>query len=572
MVQLGRYQLIEELDRGGLGILYKAQDTILGRFVALKVLHPGLVMEPNFVNHFLQEARIAAALDHPSLVSVYDLGETQGKYYIAMTYMPGGSLKDLIKREGKLTPIRALEILEQVGAALSHAHSKGIIHRDLKPGNILLDENGKVRVADIGFAKVLNQANSLLMSMSGGLIGTPAYMAPEVWRNKAATPQTDIYSLGCILYEMLTGEVLFQGDSTAEVMTMHLIDGPCYAEDLPIGTCMVLDNALKIEPEERYSDVKDFLEDFKATLSAEVELVAPKPNKTILEHTMVVVGVAWSPDGKTLASASRDETIILWNAESGERLRTLKGHTSWLDSVAWSPDGKRLASGSHDHTIIVWDAVTGEIQRTLQGHTHNVTNVSWSPDGKRLASGSNDNTIIIWYPESGARLRTLEGHRESVTNVSWSPDGSMLASGGFDWSIILWDVKSGARLRTLSENVHSIVSCVAWSPDGKTLASGSDDVIAFNSIVLLDAQSGDILQVLEGHKDFISSVAWSPDGKRLASGSEDDTIIVWDADYGTRLQTLKGHTAGVESVAWSPDGKRLASGSSDCTVRLWDIA
>lgn len=209
--RFGKYQILEELGRGGFGTVYKAQDTVLGRLVAIKILHAALVIESNFIERFRQEARTAAMLDHPNLVPVFDFGETEGRYYIAMGYMPGGSLKDLLKREGKLESKRAYEVLAQVCEGLEYAHTRGIIHRDLKPGNILFDENGKARLADMGFARVMCEGASRSMSASGSLVGTPAYMAPETWRNKPATPQTDIYSLGCILYEMLTGKVLFEG-------------------------------------------------------------------------------------------------------------------------------------------------------------------------------------------------------------------------------------------------------------------------------------------------------------------------------------------------------------------------
>ena len=151
--RFGKYQILEELGRGGFGTVYKAQDTVLGRLVAIKILHAALVIESNFIERFRQEARTAAMLDHPNLVPVFDFGETEGRYYIAMGYMPGGSLKDLLKREGKLESKRAYEVLAQVCEGLEYAHTRGIIHRDLKPGNILFDENGKARLADMGFAR-----------------------------------------------------------------------------------------------------------------------------------------------------------------------------------------------------------------------------------------------------------------------------------------------------------------------------------------------------------------------------------------------------------------------------------
>ena len=660
MTKFGRYELLEELGRGGFGTVYKAEDQVLGRLVAIKILHPALLVETNFIERFRQEARTAAMLDHSNLVPVYDFGETEGRYYIAMGYMPGGSLKDLLKRESKLEPQRAYEVLAQVSEGLEYAHARGIIHRDLKPGNILFDDTGKARVADMGFAKVMSEGASRSMSTSGSLIGTPAYMAPETWRNKPASPQTDIYSLGCILYEMLTGKVLFEGDSPAEVMTRHVVDGPEYAPELSQGMRKVLNKALKREPEERYPDAKDFLADFKAMLRAEeIEPITPDPktepkvekpsgpvflkttpetepviqeqieppfptndepsepgsnainasnadqveqlmrigkgtiqqvayspdgsqiavassigiylynSRTLEEEAhhaddVYIQSIAWSPDGKRLASGSYDNIIILWDADSGESLQTLKGHTNYVFSVAWSPDGKRLASGSYDKAIILWDADNGERLQTLEGHSTGVASIAWSPDGKRLMSGSYDNTIILWDADSGESLQTLEGHTSGVSSVAWSPDGKRLASGSDDNTVILWDADNGKRLQTLEGHTTG-VSSVAWSPDGKRLASGSWD----NTIILWDADSGERLQSLEGHISGVSSVAWSPDGKRLMSGSYDNTIILWDADSGERLQILEGHSTGVASIAWSPDGSMIVTGSYDGTIRLW---
>jgi len=255
--KLGKYEILEELGRGGFGVVYKARDAVLDRVVAVKVLHPNLVNDPGFVSRFRNEARLAAQLDHSNIVSVYDFGEYQGLYYIAMAYMPGGSLKDMLQKEGALPEKKALTILNQVADGLSYAHKKGIIHRDLKPGNILFDEEGAARVSDLGFAKALHTDSSVSLSMSGGLVGTPAYMAPEVWRGEPATPQTDIYSLGCILYEMLTDEVLFEGKTPAEVMTKHLIDGPVFNAQLSGPVRQVIDKALATLPANRHSSIEE---------------------------------------------------------------------------------------------------------------------------------------------------------------------------------------------------------------------------------------------------------------------------------------------------------------------------
>ena len=294
------------------------------------------------------------------------------------------------------------------------------------------------------------------------------------------------------------------------------------------------------------------------------EAASGQPVRTLGQKGSVK-SVAWSPDGKTLASASNDDSIQLWEVASGQLVRTLQTQSSvW--SVAWSPDGKILASAS-DETIRLWVAASGQPQRTLHGHEGHVTSVAWSPDGKILASASDDKTIRLWEAANGQPLRTLHGHEGYVTSVAWSPDGKILASASDDKTIRLWVAASGQPHRTLQAD-QGWVTSVAWSPDGKTLASAGDD----KTIRLWEAASGQPLRTLHGHEGYVTSVAWSPDGKILASASDDKTIRLWEAVSGQSLRTLHGHEDYVTSVAWSPDGKTLASASNDKTIRLWEAA
>jgi WD40 repeat protein/energy-coupling factor transporter ATP-binding protein EcfA2 len=286
----------------------------------------------------------------------------------------------------------------------------------------------------------------------------------------------------------------------------------------------------------------------------------------LVGHYSSVTSVSFSPDGKTLASGSRDDTIKLWNVETGKEIRTLSGHNESVSSVSFSSDGKTLASGSWDKTIKLWNVETGEEIRTLTGYQDYVNSVSFSSDSKTLASGGNDSTIKLWNVETGQEIRTLTGHNESVSSVSFSSDGKTLASGSEDKTIKLWNVETGQEIRTLTGHNESVQS-VSFSSDGKTLASGSYD----NTIKLWNVETGQEIRTLTGHNDRVYSVSFSPDGKTLASGSGDDTIKLWNVETGKEIRTLTGHNYYVYSVSFSSDGKTLASGSVDKTIKLWNV-
>jgi WD40 repeat protein len=293
----------------------------------------------------------------------------------------------------------------------------------------------------------------------------------------------------------------------------------------------------------------------------------PHPLYVYRGHSDTVHAVAWSPDGKRIASGSADKTVQVWDAVDGDHVFTYKGYSSYVGPVAWSPDGKRIASFG-DKTVQVWDAADGGHVFTYKGHQDEVFAIGWSPDGRHIASSSADRTVQVWDAINGGNVFTYQGHSDTVYAVAWSPNGKRIASGSNDKTVQVWDAINGGNVFTYKGHSGS-VNTVGWSLDGKRIASGSDD----STVQVWDAADGGNVFTYKGHiskryTNIVMAVAWSPDGKRIAS-SLDNTVQVWDAVDGGHVFAYKGHSDIVRAVAWSPDGKYIASGSWDKTVQVW---
>jgi WD40 repeat protein len=316
------------------------------------------------------------------------------------------------------------------------------------------------------------------------------------------------------------------------------------------------------------------LPDYPRFVSVEgsvLDAIQGTSEQTRLGHKSGVWAIAFSPDGRTIVSGSKNKMVRLWDAKTGAaKGLPLTGHTDQLFAVAFSPDGQTIVSGSRDNTVRLWDAKTGAAKGLpLTGHESSVTAVAFSPDGQTIVSGSYDKTVRLWDVKTGAaKGLPLRGHKDQIWAAAFSPDGQTIVSGSIDNTVRLWDAKTGAAKGLPLTGHKDSVTAVAFSPNGQTIVSGSYD----KTVRLWDAKTGAAKEPsFTGHKNAVNSVAFSPDGQTIVSGSYDKTVRLWDAKTGAAKEpSLTGHENSVTAVAFSPDGRTIASGSIDNTVRLWD--
>ncbi len=271
-------------------------------------------------------------------------------------------------------------------------------------------------------------------------------------------------------------------------------------------------------------------------------------------HSKEVWTVAWSPDGRRIASGGADRTVQVWYAPAGRHIYTYPGHTDAVHAVTWSPDSTRIASASYDKTVQVWDALTGQHLHTYQGHTDKVWAVAWSPDGTRIASASWDKTVQIWNALTGQLIYTYRGHTDQLRSVAWSPDGTRIVSAGRDLWAQVWYADTGKAVSTYKGHPTDTILSVAWSPDGKHIASAGWD----KTVQVWEATTGENIYTYHGHSDTVVAAVWASDSTRIASASLDKTVQVWNALTGQTIYTYRSHTDQLRDLTWSPDGRDIA--------------
>ncbi|MEB3278701.1 MAG: WD40 repeat domain-containing serine/threonine-protein kinase [Lyngbya sp.] len=533
----GHYRVIKLLGEGGFGRTYLAEDIdrlneycVVKQFTA-NVQGTGALNKATQL--FEQEARQLQQLGkHSQIPTLYAYFEEGKQLFLVQEYIEGETLSQLIEKRGIWTESQVKQLLEDLLPVLNFVHEQKVIHRDIKPDNIIQRRGDECFVLiDFGVAKQLS--TTVLQTKVGTRIGSDGFASIEQMQGGEAYPASDLFSLGVTCFYLLTQVhpyhlFLEEGYGWTRNWEQHL------KQSVSQEFKEVLTKLLQKDVRQRYQSVSDILTALRSHSTTSYQI--PKASQTFASP------VSW---------------------ENATCVGTLTGHSNLVRSVAFSPDGRILASGSDDKTIKLWDVSTRREIVTLRGHLSLILSVAFNQDGSILASGSSNNTIKLWDVSTRMQIATLIGNPYSVNSVAFNQDGHILASGSDDNTIKLWDVKTQTEITTLKGHSHWVRS-VAFSPDGRILASGSSD----KTIKLWDVQTHQQIAYLT-HSDSVWSVAFSPDGQILASGSSDKTVKLWDVKTQTEITTLKGHSDWVKSVVFSPDGNTLASGSSDNTIKLW---
>jgi WD40 repeat protein len=621
---LDGYEVTGLIGQGGMGVVLKANDPRLKRPVAIKVLGLHLANDPVARQRFAREAQAAAAVRHPHVITIHAVSEANGLPFLVMEHVAGGSLQDHLGRHGPLDWRAAARLGAEIASGLAAAHARGQVHRDIKPSNVLLQSDGSaagpgsVKISDFGLARVADDAR---LTQSGIVAGTPMYMAPEQALGEALDERADLFSLGSVLYVLCTGREPFSGNGPMAVLRQVCEATPVPVRDLnpdvPAWLAAVIERLHAKRPADRFASAAEVADLLRYNLEhpdrprpvpphapprrarlrywvAGAAVVAAlllaagltlsgalpwlyRPGAgqadrvpllaTLRGHTGTVWSVAFAPDGKTLATASDDASVRLWDVAAGREAGQLSGHGSAVLGVAFAHSGKFLVSGGGDGTLRLWDAATRQEQPPLLQHNGTVRRTPISPDDRTVAVANSTQGVELWDLERRELRRTLEGHGGSITAMAFAPDGGTLATGDNSGRVRLWDPATGEE-RAGFQGGPLGVRALAFSPDGRTLASaGNGD----REVKLWDVATAEQAGTLAGYESPVLTLAISPDGRLLATGSRDGSVRVWQLASARVLATWHAHQESVYSLAFSPDGGTLATSGEDRLVKLWGL-
>ena len=610
----GRFKLRQKLGEGGMGEVWVAdQAAPVQRRVAIKVVRPGLDSE-RMLARFDQERQALALMDHPNIAKVLDAGEADGRPYFVMELIKGVPITEYCDR-ARLSPRERLALFVPVCEAVQHAHQKSVVHRDLKPSNILValyDGRPVPKVIDFGIAKATGArlTDRSIYTEVGALVGTLEYMAPEQaeLNNLDIDTRADVYALGAILYELLTGSVPFSRQELQAAGFLEMLRVIREVEPLRPSTKLSKSGTLPFVADERRTDPQKLV----SLICGELDWIILK----CLEKDRGRRYQAASGLARDLEHYLADEPVEACPPTAGYRLRKFarKHRTALVTAASFAI---LLVAGV---VVSTWQAVRATSaekmskraefeareerraalvakEQALEAKTEadkqrDEARLTAYASGIGLAQRAWEEGNVVRAREllaevpseaAGRNLRgfewfylsrlchadelTLVGHGGPVWGVAFSPDGQRLASVSHDETVKIWDSATGKELLALKGHAGT-VSSVEFSPDGQRLASASSD----QTVKIWDSATGKELFAVKGHAFFVANVAFSPDGQRLASGSSDQTVKIWDRATGKELLALKGHAGVVRSVVFSPDGQRLASGSDDQTVKIWESA
>jgi serine/threonine-protein kinase len=610
----GRYVIERKLGQGGMATVWLARDLRYDRMVALKVLRPELAVTLG-PQRFLREIMLAARLQHPHIVPVYDSGEVATAarpdplLWFAMPYIEGESLRERLRREGPLPPPEASRIAREVARALQYAHQQGVIHRDVKPENILLTRDGSTMVADFGIARPAGPAAPVHLTSTGVVIGTPAYMSPEqAIGADTIDARSDVYSLGCVLYEMLTGAPPFTGATAPAIVAKHLTEPPDFSgagtTPVPARLRPLLARALAKSPEDRPASAAELAESLgggggdgapggvgwdrrRAALLA--ALAAAAVIAVILALRTRRASAPDQPRG-----GSEEAGIVASGfARKLAQLTSREGLEEW---PAWSPDGQQLAYVAEvdGYRQLFVRRMPGGGERQLTAGRRDHIQPAWSPDGSRLAfvrgataTGKLEPDEVDGYYFEGAELWTLDlasGSEAKLLdngfNPSYSPDGGSLA---FDAPLAgaqrVWvsDVRGRNPRQVTSDSSEAVVHTQPrWSPDGSRLVFRRIEKLK-SDIAVVDAATREITRLTDDYI-FDQDPAWAPDGGAIYfSSSRGGGVNLWrvrldprggPAGLGEQLTTGAGDDV---QAAIHPDGRRLVFAVRGVNADLWAL-